>query len=717
MSNKMAGGPCGILPGATGPRAAGRIPPERVTYLVSSRAKKLSIPQHIAYPGPLCYNANPEVPTVQFGRKTRNLAAASRRFFGERPNQAEPALGLNPGTTHVLEEEENAMTPPPQEESMVAGDPTQRLLTALGRFQRQVSRAEEGAPQETWCDECMNQLITGIEIALNEDWADVKEALTDVARILQTYEDVGRASESIYFLKDSYEILCLMVGDLIVGNVRSGVMKKWQDRYERALDELGDAGLTLVDDEGPGGGAPDRGWSDPAATTMDLDSGGDFDDFIEEQTGGLGAPAFDNALEPAPRNQGFPADPGDPFAPLDLDGMDGSPFGAPEPAAATQDLPSLDDLLGRPVADTDDLDEESNSQSLDLSEDFTAESDHIGYGLMDEEEEPAEEAPANEPEPRLEIEEAVAELELADAPVPPREPELELSLEPEPEPEPEPAPAPARVEQRAAAPAPAPAPEPEPEPAPGSPEALFRTAQQAMAQGNLADAKVFALQLAVNMAKMEADQVAGRIALIEADIAQNAQAIATGEHAVGEAEFRVLQLEEQVTICQREFDAKREEIGRLRDEVATVEGGVAELNRQIEELIARRDEEVRRLAQCQQNLDDNLSEESRMQSELEALSEEEVGSRENLDGARDHVLVLKQTGEAHESYLRAAQAELESRRTAVADIERTIQQVTGVAPETAAGEAVPETGAAPAESNEQSAEGDGNTAGDGSSQA
>lgn len=699
------------------PRGAGPVRHDCAIYLVSLRTKKLGIPQHIAYPGPLCYNANPEVPTVQFGRKTRNLAAASRRFFGERPNQAEPALGLNPGTTHVLEEEENAMTPPPQEESMVAGDPTQRLLTALGRFQRQVSRAEEGAPQEAWCDECMNQLITGIEIALNEDWADVKEALTDVARILQTYEDVGRADESIYFLKDSYEILCLMVGDLIVGNVRSGVMKKWQDRYERALDELGDAGLTLVDDESPGGGAAhERGWSDPDATTMGLDSGDDFDDFIEEQAGAISSPAFDNAPEPAPRSQGFPADPDDPFAPLDLDTVDGSPFGAPASAAATTDLPSLDDLLGRPVADTDDLEEESSAAGLDLSEDFTAESDHIGYGLLEDE---TETAPANVPEERLEIQDAVVELESteAPAPMPEPEPELALDLEPEPEPEPQaaaelepepepapaPAPAPARVEPRAAAPA------PEPEPAPGSPEALFRTAQQAMAQGNLADAKVFALQLAVNMAKMEADQVAGRIALIEADIAQNAQSIATGEHAVSEAEFRVLQLEEQVTICQREFDSKREEIGRLRDEVAGVEGGVAELNRQIEELIARRDEEVRRLAQCQQNLDDNLSEESRMQSELEALSEEEAGSRENLDGARDHVLILKQTGEAHAGYLRAAQAELEVRRTAVADIERTIQQVSGVTPET--------DGAASTESNEQSAEGDGNTAGDGSSQA
>ncbi|MBL7649664.1 MAG: hypothetical protein JNK74_26105 [Candidatus Hydrogenedentes bacterium] len=633
---------------------------------------------------------------MQFGKKTRNLAAASRRFFGERPTPGGPQSGPAVGTLEHSDEEENAMTPPPQEESMVAGDPTQRLLTALGRFQRQVSRAEEGAPQEAWCDECMNQLITGIEIALNEDWADVKEALTDVARILQTYEDEGRADQSIFFLKDSYEILCLMVGDLIVGNVRSGVMKKWQDRYERALDELADAGLTLVDDDSTGEheAQPHRAAA-PATAEMEVDHG--FDAMLDQDLGGeVPGSVFDSGLAGGRTGRVFDSDPGDPFAPLESETLDSSPFedtGLTQlPRETAASVPSLDELLGRPVSESDDLEDETETATMDLSDDFTADTDVP--------ESPSYEPAAVEPAETLALElesevESVPESLFAE----PASASIELDFgggSPEPEPAPE-AVAPAAVAPVKAPPAPAPAPEAEPEP--GTPEALFRTAQRAMAQGNLADAKVFALQLAANMAAMEADQVAGRIALIEADIAQNSQAIAAGEAAVGEAEHRVQQLEEQVALCQKEFEAKREQIGQLRDETAAVESSVEDLNRQIAELEARRNAELERLANFQQSLDDNLSEESRMQSELEALSEEESGSRENLDGARDHVLVLQQTGAAHASSLQAAQLELEQRRAAVADIENTIRQVGGGAAEpvvASGGESV-EQDSAPAE--------------------
>lgn len=578
------------------------------------------------------------------------------------------------------------MTPPPQEESMVAGDPTQRLLTALGRFQRQVSRAEEGAPQEAWCDECMNQLITGIEIALNEDWADVKEALTDVARILQTYEDVDRADQSVYFLKDSYEILCLMVGDLIVGNVRSGVMKKWQDRYERALDELADAGLTLVDDDASG----DRdlhierhAYDASTAETLEASPDNDFDSMLDEGLGSnLPESVFDGGVGSATAERAFASDPGDPFAPLDTDDGEASPFGDLEitssAAPAADSLPSLDELLGRPVTDGDDLEDEMAQRTIELSDDFTADADSGENEMFEEaprEEElvieaapeptPAKEDPRSEP----------IELDFGDTPSP------ASNLEPEPAP----------VPRAVAAPTPAPA-SAAVEPEPGTPEALFLTAQRAMAQGNLGDAKVFALQLAANMAKLEADQVAGRIAIIEAEIAQNSNAISAGEAAVNEAEHRVQQLEEQVALCQREYEAKREQIGQIRDETATVESTIEDLNRQIAELEARRDAEIERLNNYQTSLDDNLSEESRMQSELEALSEEESGSRENLDGAREHVLVLQQTGTSHAATLEAAQAELEQRRAAVVDIENTIRQVGGGAPTEAAASPAPTEG-------------------------
>ncbi|HRK33488.1 MAG TPA: hypothetical protein PLJ47_02745 [Candidatus Hydrogenedentes bacterium] len=131
----------------------------------------------------------------------------------------------------------------------MTSDPTQRLLTSLGRFHRQFLKAQNGAPQELWSDECMNHLIQSVEIAVEQRWQDLVEALSETGRILQTYENAGRANESVPFLADSYEILCIMVGDLIVDKVRSGVIRKWRERYAVALEDLASRGLTLVSDD------------------------------------------------------------------------------------------------------------------------------------------------------------------------------------------------------------------------------------------------------------------------------------------------------------------------------------------------------------------------------------------------------------------------------------------------------------------------------------
>ncbi len=138
-------------------------------------------------------------------------------------------------------------------EGTAGTESTQRLLTVLGRFQRQVARAKDGAPQEQWSDECMNQLIAAVEIALREDWKDVAEVLTETGRVLQSYEDGGEAQCALPFLSDSYDMLCLMVGDLMVGAVRPGVLKRWRQRYQRAISEIEQAGLTLVRDEDSAG--------------------------------------------------------------------------------------------------------------------------------------------------------------------------------------------------------------------------------------------------------------------------------------------------------------------------------------------------------------------------------------------------------------------------------------------------------------------------------
>jgi hypothetical protein len=136
----------------------------------------------------------------------------------------------------------------PDEADQGPDDPTQELLTALGRFRRQVARAREGQPTQEWSDECMRQLISAVEAALQQEWKEVVHALTDTARVLQSYENAGRSNDAIPFLDEAYDILCFMVGDLIVGKIRPGVLDKWRQRYQKALSDMEAQGVALVED-------------------------------------------------------------------------------------------------------------------------------------------------------------------------------------------------------------------------------------------------------------------------------------------------------------------------------------------------------------------------------------------------------------------------------------------------------------------------------------
>jgi hypothetical protein len=227
---------------------------------------------------------------------------------------------------------------------VVTSDPTQRLLTSLGRFQRHFMKAREGASQDQWSDECMNHLIHGVEISLEQGWTDLVEALTETGRILQSYEDAGRANACVPFLADSYEIMCLMVGDLIVDKVRPGVLRKWRDCYQGALEDLKAEGLSLVEDEDSGSRFPSHSANETAAGDANRSESPQGDagvtsDMTHEVPSGLGE------LEDLPPLTSMPSDSSSdaPEMPFSVDGeafSAESPFEDPDvdEAFATSEL-------------------------------------------------------------------------------------------------------------------------------------------------------------------------------------------------------------------------------------------------------------------------------------------------------------------------------------------------------------------------------------------
>ncbi len=567
----------------------------------------------------------------------------------------------------------------------MAADPTQRLLTALGRFQRQVNRAESGAPDHQWIDECMEQLIEGIAISHENDWQDVKEALTDAARILQSYEDAGASSQAVPFLQDSYEILCLMVGDIIVDNVRSGVMNKWRQRYNHALNDLSRHGVTLIDDENS-----------------------------EEAPQPANIVRFAQSA-PTAQERAFP------FADPDAEIEDDADAVHEETASASPDMHGGIEEAAEEIAAWRAEEEDSDEETLEAEvEDLDAEEavededdselDAVDNEVEEESEEETEEDAEEQEIETLALDEDIEEDEEADGEVEEVEAEEETPLPAldevlfetadadEAEVEVPAAPEPSNVVRLAdsARPvatespdflfdAPAQTPRvPEPTQAVAAPvrdadddvQAMLRTAQQAMSRGDVANAKLVALQVAVKMAELEVTRAKDGLRAAEGRLEDTARAIEIASEAVRRTESGVCDVEEQISQRELEFQQRRDQIGALRDEISTVHTNIATIDEQIRALQAQRDLEERNLTGLQDQLEQGLASEERIQADLDMLSQEEEAAREAQDAAKQRVRDLQRERLARESDINDSRNLLKSQERSVEDIQRTLQQVT-----------------------------------------
>lgn len=602
---------------------------------------------------------------MRFGKRKESKSGPGRIFWGEPGGMANGLLEMDEREALLAqgsEHEEDAQ----EGKSSLAADPTQRLLTALGRFQRQVTKAEAGAPREEWTDDCIAQLITGIEIALENSWSNVQEALTDTARVLQSYEDAGVPEDSIHFLQDSYEILCLMVGDIIVDNVRSGVMTKWRQRYGRAVEELASAGIPLVDDEGRSQQtpAPKREIAAPLPLEQEQEAE-DFEETVEE---------LDESVSFAPWNES--AEEASPFEEYveeeteEEEALTVAPVLESKPAEQEWDFDVKDDASFG-VEDEDEDDQAAEPQTLTAAADVAELEPEEELEELEEaidEFELVEES-AEELEEEIEVETtmeaepdlfSVVEHEDEELDLPIQE-ENAVSAEPEILPETIAAPSPTLAEVAVV---------PEKD---DSPEALMRTMQRAMASGNVTDAKAMALQLAAAMAQMEVQRAEESVRDAGARLYANADAIAAAEEAVRDAESRTRETEADIALREQEAADTRARIDLVRTDMTAVEEQMAALEAQIRDLQMRLDGEREKLAQLQVQLDEEAGAESRTQSDLEILSEAEQEHKERLEAARERVMALREERTAREAEVAEAEAELQGRRVSAEDIARTIQ--------------------------------------------
>lgn len=730
---------------------------------------------------------------MRLTNRTKTWAEASRRFWGERKES--PSEGLRDAERSALLDAAPTFAPsapepqslptesPVEPSSLLTGDPTQQLLTALGRFQRQVIVADSGAPAEAWVDNCIDQIISGIQIAHVRGWKGVKEALTDTARVLQSYDEGGDASGAVAFLQDAYEILCLMVGDLIVDNVRSGVMDKWRERYARAVADLEQSGHSLIDDD-TGVAPPPVRVAPPVSTaqvnsvphnvtpfvprafveqpadeapgplrdvyadvdTPDVTYG--EDEYIDEETAYVDerdygvapepevSPFEEVAEEPAWEDEAPEAgleveeieaeeeavvyieDTPDPdyedeapasavceaSEPEDVfDEDEASPFDVPVEAALEAEDDSVSEFAGEmmdesPAALTatlqEDIEEEPElladamlGETVELPEQTEDES----WLVLPEEDvsattaeqgivtavstEPAQylfdelnESPAHEPQVEVTY---IDELE-SDEPLDVVAEMIKAGAEAEQEAGVQTDAAPAVEEVAAEVPTAQAATKTE-----DTPEAILRHAQAAMMRGDVRDAKVLALQLAANMAKLEAQKAVQIVQDAVTRLTETDHAIEVADSDVSKAETRLMDTMQVREDREHEIDLKKSGIHGLEKRVDSVESAIQKLEDQIAKLRAQHELELEKLAEAQADLEVEREQERMLLEDLDRIQEAEQAASDTLELARTRAEQLRQQRLEREQAREACEQMLARQRESAENIERTLEAVLG----------------------------------------
>jgi len=653
-----------------------------------------------------------EVLKVRFSRRNRNKPLQARReaaVAGGSVASEERSALLGAGAS------EAAPALPAEETPLnLAGDPTQRLMTALTRFHRFVAKGDSGAPQEYWSDDCMGQLAAAAEIAASQEWMHIVDVLTGTARVLQSHEDAGSAHLSVGFLNDCYEDLCLMVSDLIVDKQRPEVAEKWHARYEQAVADLTAAGLTLVEDEptptpeespepqhkdedeamtAPEPPADDQRAEEGEIVPFEMPKGDDthggaapietpsMDDFLpfpeasraDEDAAETADAGVEPALAEAAGDDVPQEDDEAASAPAEVvETIEHDPVPASPAPVGAQVGPWLDALCEDLAALASAAPEEKAGRLAAVTEKARGLHEHAEQqGLtgavqacqaMRELCRAAGECEADLDDGFFDTAYAFCEVYVAAA----QEPDSPLlaswcgeaealcaGLKPEPPSE-----------------APADAP-----PEDGSAESLLGTAQAAIARGDMSGAKALALQAVVNLAEVETGKAEKRVEDAETRFSQNAEDIEKARASVTKAEQDVVAAESRVAECQAQLADARAHGSVVADKVQGLEQRVAEIDEQIRQMQAARESELERISEARGELEQAREDEEGAESEVGAVQEAEQGARVGLEEARQNVKDLQRKRLEMEEMLSRARETLTHHRTSLGDVERTISQL------------------------------------------
>jgi len=567
-----------------------------------------------------------------------------------------------PVSSQAQEEEEESMNvypdstvPPSDSENTAKTDPSQ-LVAALAPFQRCLEDAYHQNDAELWYDNCREALLNAYLICKQNQWVPVRNTIQEMGRILHSYHAAGETFECLSFLRESYQALTVMVGDIIVGKVRDGVIRKWAALYEKTVSSMTAAGIPLTRDTEEkeivtAHDAPEE--EDPEQESFEETEAEEEVPCEETEDGDL-EPSEETSGEEPEENVGDSQTSAAPdqtcFPEINAAEMDGKADNAPavkhqtQPEVLSINLPPLmDDFFDTPpsaasapedtlilfpeqqkspedisFSQTDEIYEEENTHEEEeypdpenneelLEDEIQEEVTEDLFSLVIEEDEGQEDFFAEDDEGSAQAQESLSATE---------EEALESASPSEKDTPPE---------SRSSHPL-----QPEEDS-----HQILEHIQASITREDIDHARAGALQLALSLDKKAYETAKSAVQQAKQHLEENARTIQEVEEKTIMAGEALARMQDELECREEERNHAREVIAQIDIEVGDTLTDIEELSRQISELEKKRALKNEELAKIYERKEGALAEESRISTDAEALAQKVAAALTHVDDLHD----------------------------------------------------------------------------------
>ncbi len=203
---------------------------------------------------------------------------------------------------------------------------------------------------------------------------------------------------------------------------------------------------------------------------------------------------------------------------------------------------------------------------------------------------------------------------------------------------------------------------------------LFARAQEALARGDGEAAKVLALQAAAMIAETEVDKAETRLRDAELRLKANVSATEEARSEVKHTEKLVMNAASDVAAGETNLGIAKSQTAKMLHELQESQAEVAEIDRQIAELMARREEQLRDVDTRKIRVEEAKGIETSAEGQLDTLRDSERESRKSLEAGRQRVKDHQRITAEIETEMERARETLSRQRGSLADIMQTINR-------------------------------------------